>query len=88
MVMASLAWTLKAWFALSLPSRGPWKERRKKEKRKVLRMEFKKFRNCFMLLLCQIVKTGRKLVYRLLGWNECLEMFFRAVAAFRSPLRC
>ncbi len=88
MVMASLAWTLKSWFALSLPSRGPWKERRKKEKRKVLCMEFKKFRNCFMLLPCQIVKTGRKLVYRLLGWNECLEVFFRAVDAFRYPLRC
>lgn len=88
MVMASLAWTLKAWFALLLPDGGRWKQRRRREKRKVLRMEFKKFRNGFLLLPCQIVKTGRKLVYRLLGWNECLEIFFRAVAAFRHPLRC
>jgi len=88
MVMASLAWTLKAWFALLLPDGGRWKERRRKEKRTVLRMEFKKFRNFFMLLPCQIVKTGRRLVYRLLGWNDWLEVFFRAVAAFRHPLRC
>jgi len=73
---------------LLLPSGGRWKERRRKEKRKVLRVEFKKFCNYFMLLPCQIVKTGRKLVYRLLGWNECLDIFFRATAAFRRPLRC
>jgi len=40
----------------------------------VLRMEFKKFRNFFIMLPCQIVKTGRKLVYRLLGWNEYLDV--------------
>jgi hypothetical protein len=27
-------------------------------------------------------------VYRLLGWNEYLDVFFRAVKAFRYPLRC
>jgi hypothetical protein len=27
MVMASLAWTLKAWFALSLPEKGRWKSK-------------------------------------------------------------
>jgi len=88
MVMASLAWNLKAWYALSLPTKGRWHEQHKCEKRKVLRMEFKKFRNFFILLPCQIVKTGRKLVYRLLGWNEYLGVFFRAVEAFSQPLRC
>ena len=88
MVMASLAWNLKAWYALLLPTKGRWHEKHKCEKRKVLRMEFKKFRNFFILLPCQIVKTGRKLVYRLLGWNEYLGVFFRAVEAFSHPLRC
>jgi len=41
MVMASLAWTLKAWFALSLPETGRWAEKYKSEKSAVLRMEFK-----------------------------------------------
>ncbi len=58
------------------------------QKKKILRMEFKKFRNFFILLPCQIVKTGRRLVYRLLGWNEYLGVFFRAVETFRYPLRC
>ena len=88
MVMASLAWNLKAWYALLLPTKGRWHEKHTCEKRKVLRMEFKKFRNFFILLPCQIVKTGRKLVYRLLGWNEYLGVFFRAVEAFSHPLRC
>ena len=88
MVMASLAWNLKAWYALSLPSEGRWQEKRMCEKKKVLRMEFRKFRNFFIMLPCQIVKTGRKLVYKILGCNEYLGVFFRAVDALRHPLRC
>lgn len=43
MVMASLAWTLKAWFALLLPESGRWIDRRRAEKRRVLRMRFRTF---------------------------------------------
>ena len=88
MVMASLAWNLKAWFALLLPAKGPWRQKHKNQKRKLLRMEFKKFRNYFVMLPCQIVKSGRQLWYRLLGWNEYLDIFFRAVESFHHPLRC
>lgn len=88
MVMASLAWNLKAWYALLLPTKGRWYKKHKQQKRKVLRMEFKKFRNYFIMLPCQIVKTGRRLLYRLLGWNEYLEIFFRAADSFSHPLRC
>ena len=42
-------------------------------------MEFKTFLNAFVLLPCQIIKTGRKLVYRLLSWNPHLSIFFRLV---------
>ncbi|MCH7493391.1 transposase, partial [bacterium] len=48
MLMASLAWTLKAWAALWLPETGRWKERRRAEKRKLLRMEFRTFVNTIM----------------------------------------
>jgi len=88
MVMASLAWNLKAWYALLLPTKGRWHKKHKREKTKVLRMEFKKFRNFFIMLPCQIVKTSRKLMYRLLSWNEYFDIFFRAFETFRSPLRC
>ena len=43
--MASPAWTLKAWAALRLPETGRWKEKRRAEKRKLLRMEFRTFVN-------------------------------------------
>ena len=49
------------------------------EKRRVLRMEFKTFLNAFLRLPCQIVHSGRRLIYRLLGWNPHLGVFFRLV---------
>jgi len=88
MVMASLAWTLKAWLALGLPEDGRWQERRRAEKQAVLRMEFKKFVNALMRVPCQIVRTGRRIVYRLLGWNPWLGVLVRGVAALRRPMRC
>jgi Transposase DDE domain group 1 len=88
MVMASLAWTLKAWFALLLPETGRWAKKYKDEKRTVLTMEFKTFVNAFMRVPCQIVRTGRRIVYRLLAWNPWQHVFLRAVDAFRRPLRC
>jgi len=88
MVMASLAWTLKAWLALLLPETGRWSEKYQAQKQTVLKMEFKKFRNAFMQLPCQIVRTGRRILYRLLSWNPWLEVFFRALTALYVPLRC
>lgn len=87
MVMASLAWTLKAWLALGLPEAGRWQERRRAEKQTVLRMEFKKFLNLFMRVPCQIVRTGRRIVYRLLAWNPWLGVLVRAADVLRHPLR-
>jgi hypothetical protein len=81
MVMASLAWTLKAWFALLLPTSGRGAQRYAAEKQSVLTLEFKRFRQAFIELPCQIVKTGRRLVYRLLSWNGWLPVFFRGVRA-------
>jgi hypothetical protein len=78
MVMAALAWNLKAWWALSLPEEpGRWQEQHREQKRWVLGLEFRSFLNAFVLLPCQILNTGRKVVYRLLGWNEHLRVFFR-----------
>ena len=88
MVMASLAWTLKAWLALVLPEGGRWKEKYRAQKRSVLTMEFKTFLNGLMRLPCQIVRTGRRIVYRLLSWNPWQEVLLRAVDALRLPMRC
>jgi len=88
MVMASLAWNLKVWYALMLPVSGRWNDKHERQKQKIVRMEFKTFRKYFVTLPCQIVRTGRRLLYRLLGWNELLDVFFRALDSFRRPLRC
>jgi hypothetical protein len=96
MVMASLAWTLKAWFGLCLPEEGRWREKYQAQKQTVLSMEFKKFLDYLMRLPCQIVRTGRRIVYRLLSWNPWQEVLLRGVeslrclpkAAIRGPMRC
>jgi hypothetical protein len=84
MVMTALAWNLKAWFALALPEApGRWQERHRAEKRWVLRLEFKAFAHAFIRLPCQVVRAGRRLLYRLLSWNPHQRIFFRVVAALR-----
>jgi hypothetical protein len=96
MVMASLAWTLKAWFALELPTTGRWAEKYQDQKESLLKMEFKGFLNALMRLPCQVVRTGRRIVYRLLSWNPWLEVLLRGVETLRErgagvvhyPLRC
>jgi hypothetical protein len=85
MVMVSLAWNLKAWWALwPTETPGRWVERHRHEKETVLRMEFKTFVNAFMRLPSQIIRTGRRLIYRLLNWNPWHGMFFRVL----DQLRC
>ena len=84
MVMTALAWNLKAWWALMLPEPpGRWRQRQRAEKQWVLGLEFKTFVNAFMCLPCQIIRTGRRLVYRLLSWNPYQRIFFRLVMALR-----
>ncbi len=82
MVMTALAWNLKAWWALIVPvAPGRWRERHQEEKEWLLRLEFKTFVQAFVRLPCQIVRTGRKLVYRLLSWNPQQRIFWRLVTA-------
>jgi hypothetical protein len=83
MVMTALAWNLKAWFALWLPESGRWREKRREEKHRVLRMEFRTFLNAFIKLPCQIVRAGRRLIYRVLAYRPHLPVFFRLCAALR-----
>lgn len=84
MVMTALAWNLKAWFAL-WPTEGPGRhiERHQQEKQTILGMEFKTFINAFLRMPCQIVQSGRRLIYRLLSWNPWQRTFFRTFAQLR-----
>ena len=89
MVMTALGWNLKAWFALSLAETpGRWRERHQAEKKKLLGMEFATFVQALVRLPCQLVRTGRRLVFRLLSWNPYQATLFRVLDALRRPLRC
>lgn len=83
MVMAALAWNLKAWWALCLPEKGRWGDKHQVEKHHVLRMEFRTFLNAFITIPCQIVRSGRKLIYRVLSYNPHLPVFFRLATVLR-----
>jgi len=67
MVIAALAWNLKAWYGLVtlVPA----------ARRDILRMEFKRFLLNFIQIPCQIVVTGRRLVCRILTYSRHLETF-------------
>ena len=81
MVMASLAWTLKAWMALSLPICGRWRQKHQAERNRWLTMEFRSFVEQVINVPAQIVETGRRLVYRFLAWRPQMPVVFRLVAA-------
>lgn len=81
MVMASLAWSLKAWTALTLPVTERWRTQHESDQRKLLRMDFRTFLDAFINVPCQIVRTGRRLVFRLLSWNRWQHVFFRFIGA-------
>ncbi len=68
MILAALAWNLKAWYGMLMPNTI--------RRAQVLKMEFRRFLQMFILIPCQIVLTGRRIVYRILGYNEGLKDFF------------
>jgi hypothetical protein len=76
MVIATLSWNLKAWFGLLRQS--------PKAQIEILRMEFKSFLNSFIKLPCQILNTGRRLVYRILTYNKHLETFFETLNSIKQ----
>jgi hypothetical protein len=70
MVMAALAWNLKAWWALMVRFRDRQNE--------LLRMEFRRFQQAMIWLPAQIIRQGRQIIYRLLNYNDWLKDFFAA----------
>ena len=89
MVMSSLAWTLKSWCGLLLPvTAGAPVAKHRQQKHSIVKMEFKRFVNGMMLLPCQIVRTGRRIIYRLLAWNPWAAPLIRLAEAMHRPLRC
>ena len=88
MVMASLAWSLKGWMALMVPVTPRHAAKHEAEKRSLLRMEFATFRAAVIEMPCQIVRSGGRLIYRLLSWNPWQGMFLRLVERLQCCWLC
>ena len=73
MVIASLAWTLKAWFGMTLP--------RPADRDDIVRMEFKRFVHAVMLVPCQVLRRSRRLVLRLMAYTSRVRLLFRSMEA-------
>jgi len=88
MVMAALAWSLKAWAALLVPESPRHAAAHRAEKRELLRMEFPTFCAAMIDLPCQIVRGSRRLIYRLLSWNRWNGAFLRLVERLHGCWLC
>jgi hypothetical protein len=42
----------------------------------LLRMEFRRFLHLIVMLPAQIVRSGRRIIYRIVGYNDWLKDFF------------
>lgn len=81
MVMAALAWSIKAWMALSLPVSERWRARHQAQRQGWLRMDFRTFRKAVIDLPVQILRSGRRRIWRLLAWRPQLEVLARLLPA-------
>ena len=83
-VIISLAWTFKAWFALLMPVSARWRDRHLADKQRVLRMDFRTFVQGFIMIPVQVLRTGRRLIYRLLAWRPEIPLLLRMADAMRG----
>ena len=77
MVAASLAWSLKAWAGLMLSISPRWRVKHRREQHFMLRMDFRGFVEQFIRIPAQIVQTGRRIIYRIIGASPQMHLFFR-----------
>jgi Transposase DDE domain group 1 len=76
MVIGALALSIKAWLALLQP--------RAEHRQALLSMEFKQFLQVWLTLPCQILRSGRKFVFRLLSYNAWVPVLLATVDFLRD----
>lgn len=76
MVMAALAWNLKAWYGILMPNKTIGGQ--------VVRMEFARFLNGFIALPTQVLTQARQIKLRLLAWTPYLEAFLEMFTWIRT----
>jgi hypothetical protein len=90
MVIASLAWTLKCWSGLMIRPEGTakQKEQQAEMKTRIIRMEFSTYLQTIIQIPAQIIRSSRRLIYRLLTFRASAEIVFTLFAQVSRPLRC
>lgn len=90
MAIASLAWTLKCWSGLMIRPEGTAKQKvqQSETKTRVIRMEFSTFLQTIIQIPAQIIRTSRRLIYRLLTFRSSAETVFMLFEHASRPLRC
>jgi len=72
-VIAALAWNVKIWLSILLPQRLA---------RELRRMEYRRFLHRVMLVPCQVVRTARQMVLRLLTYTPWAELLLSGTPYF------
>ena len=90
MVIASLAWNLKIWSGLMIKPSGTKEQKAGQTaiKKKLIGMDFTTFRDRVLMIPAQIIRCGRRLVYRLLSYRPSVDWLLLIDRDVRRPLRC
>jgi hypothetical protein len=70
MVIAALAWNLKAWFSMMM--------HRKADRHAYLRMEFRSFFHAVILVPAMVLRRARGITVRIIGYTPGLDRLFSA----------
>jgi hypothetical protein len=70
MLIAALAWNIKAWFAMML--------HRKTDRHDYIRMEFRRFFHAVVLIPAMVIRRARGITVRLVGYTPALDRLFSA----------
>jgi hypothetical protein len=76
MVIGALAWSIKIWLALL--------QVRPEHREALLGMEFKQFLRAWLLLACQIVRGGRRIICRILQCSDWVPVLLRTAERLRQ----
>ena len=77
MVCASLAWSIKAWMALALPIAPSWEFKHRAQHKEWLNMSFRRFCQSVIAIPAQILRSGRRRIFRLLNFSDQTHTFLR-----------
>lgn len=70
MVIATLAWNLKSWFAMMMHLKA--------DRKTYINMEFRRFFNSIILIPCRVMRRARGIVVRIIGYQPTLDRLFSA----------